>query len=148
MLHLVSLLAMHTAGIMLPGPAFALTLNHSLLHSRRTALFSALGLGLGMMVLAASSAFVLPLILESAEILVTFVRYAGASYLLYLAWSALGASAQLSPALAGAGGACVTSLEPEEAVFSGLLCNSLNPKLLAYFLVIFGTCAVELSFGD
>ncbi len=105
-----------------PGTGALMTLAAALSRGRRAAVVTALGCTLGIVphMLAASR-------VASPAAFAT-LRYAGAAYLLYMAWMTARADGPLQPAsLPGA-------LSSGQAVREAILVNALNPKLSLFFL--------------
>ena len=67
-----------------PGPDFLLILKNALNHGRKAAFFSAAGISLGLMIHATVAIAGLDFLFHSSQMLGTTLRYAGATYLIYL----------------------------------------------------------------
>ena len=70
--------------IMTPGPAAALCLNHGVQHGRLRTLMTVLGLVLSSLTLITLSVAGLGTVIATSGMLFTFIRYAGAAYLIFL----------------------------------------------------------------
>ena len=121
------------AALVTPGPDFAATAHASVGGSRRAGLAVAGGVTAGMVAWATASLFGLHAVLFAFSGLASAIRFAGATYLMYvgvrLIWSARTRSDLVSgPA---------TTLSTAAAFRHGLLTNLANPKALALFGSLF-----------
>ena len=81
---ILALAAVHTIAVVSPGPDFAMTMRNSLVYSRRTGLFGALGTTGGMCVHLAYTLLGLSYVVKNAPWLLDGVKYLGAAYLIYI----------------------------------------------------------------
>ena len=127
-----------------PGPSMLYVLSRSVGQSRAAGLASALGLGLGGVLLAIATAMGLAVILNQFEWLVVALRYIGSAYLIWLGVSMI-LEARENAKIA---------LEAEEVkrrsfskiVWQGVLVEFLNPKTVlfsALFLPPFVSAGVD-----
>jgi RhtB (resistance to homoserine/threonine) family protein len=128
-----TLALLHLLAVMSPGPDFALISRNSLLYSRRTGVYSALGIALGILVHVTYSLVGIGLVIAKSPLLFAFIQYSGAAYLLYLGVQSF-ASASVNETL---GTATSHDLNSAEAVRSGFFTNALNPKASLFFLSVF-----------
>jgi threonine/homoserine/homoserine lactone efflux protein len=118
--------------IIAPGLDTALIMRNALLHGRRVAVATALGVNTGMALWTLATALGLAALLEASAVAFTVVKVLGASYLIGIGLATLVASrrrgrearaSQLAPApLSATGG-----------YRQGLLCNVANPKAAVIF---------------
>ena len=111
-----------------PGPDMAFLLGRTIVQGQRAGLICVLGITLGIAVHTAAVAVGLSALLAASVTAFAILKYAGALYLLWLAYQTLrhGAQLQLSDAPARA---------PAYLVFwQALLINVLNPKVALFFL--------------
>lgn len=126
----------HLLAVMSPGPDFVMMLRNSLIYSRKTALFSAVGLGLGILVHVTYSLFGIALIISQSLLLFNIVKYVGAAYLIYIGVQSLRSKkAQQDPAIIMEHKE--KDISPFRAVRMGFLTNVLNPKATLFFLALF-----------
>ncbi|QQG43895.1 MAG: LysE family translocator [Candidatus Roizmanbacteria bacterium] len=116
-----------------PGPAFALTIRNSLKYSRKAALFTALGLGLGIFVHVANSLLGMGLLISKSESLFSIIKLVGATYLIYLGYKSLTYKSH-NENLRIIQIKDITNLK---AFGMGFLTNATNPNVLVFFLSIF-----------
>jgi RhtB (resistance to homoserine/threonine) family protein len=124
--------------VVLPGPDFAIVTKNTLLHSRRSGFFTALGITIANLIHMLYCTLGLALIISQSLLMFSIIKYIGASYLIYLGFKLLLAKKE-------------NSLHPKEkqirkntlsafvAFRQGFLCNLLNPKATLFFLALFTT---------
>jgi threonine/homoserine/homoserine lactone efflux protein len=134
MAHFAAFLGVSVVVIVTPGPDTALTIRNTLLGSRRTGVFTALGVAAGQAVwTVAVSAGVVALLVASQPALLA-LRVAGAAYLVYLGASALrealrGGRVAASEPVSGS----VRRLRTTAALRQGLFSDLGNPKMAVFF---------------
>lgn len=114
--------------ILLPGTGVIYTLAWGLGHGWRASIVAAFGCTLGILPHIAMTIAGLAALLHTSALVFQTVKYVGALYLLYLAWSLLRNTGPLQ-----------VSAKREEPsavkiVVNGFLINILNPKLSLFFL--------------
>jgi RhtB (resistance to homoserine/threonine) family protein len=125
----------HLLAVASPGPDFAIVLRQSLVHGRRAAVWTSLGIGSGISLHVAYSLLGIGLLLKGSATAFTVLRYAGAAYLLWLGGQAL-RSRPRSPN--GAPDQTAAPPPADRAAFvTGFLTNALNPKATLFFLALF-----------
>lgn len=126
----------HLLAVASPGPDFAIVLKQSLAHGRRTAVWTSLGIGTGILLHITYSLLGIGLLIKSSEFWFTVVRYAGAAYLAWIGVQALRAQPRAGNA-AGVTTAHATP-RPHGAFVTGFLTNAVgNPKATLFFLALF-----------
>ena len=110
-----------------PGPDNVFVLTQSAMNGRVAGLFVTLGLCTGLLFHTTAVALGVAAIFQTSEIAFTLLKFAGAGYLLYLAYKAFRAGS--------------TAIEGERAEASlkslylrGLIMNITNPKVAIFFL--------------
>lgn len=125
----------HALAVASPGPDFAIVLKQSLLHGRRTALWTSVGIGTGILLHITYSLLGFALLVRSSEFWFSLVKYAGAAYLAWVGIQALRARPR-DPAVAAADSR--PQPKPRGAFVTGFLTNALgNPKATLFFLALF-----------
>jgi threonine/homoserine/homoserine lactone efflux protein len=110
-----------------PGPDNIFVITQGVTRGRKAAVITALGMCSGITAHTTAAALGISALFYSSAVAFTLVKYAGACYLLYLAWRTL----RSSTAPDFAAGAELTAA----ALFRrGLLMNLLNPKVALFFL--------------
>lgn len=125
----------HLLGVMSPGPDFLIVTRSALAYSRKTGVWTALGVALGILVHVAYCLLGIGLVISQSIVLFSLIKYLGAAYLLYIGWHALTdkPSAKLEESLHHA----TKDISTFKAVRIGFLTNALNPKASLFFLAVF-----------
>ena len=111
-----------------PGPNMAFMLSHGVAHGPRGGFAAALGIALADGVHTLCAATGITALVAAWPPSFNVLRYAGALYLLWLAWQALRAGGLQTGAAPRAAG-------PTRIVRSALFNNLVNPKALLFFMV-------------
>ena len=111
-----------------PGPDNLFVLTQAAIKGRLVGLVVTLGLCTGLVVHTSAVALGVAAIFQTSAMAFTLLKFAGAGYLLWLAWGAFRAGA--APLEAGAAGE--TSLR--RFYLRGILMNITNPKVSIFFL--------------
>ncbi len=123
----------HLIGVISPGPDFALVFRQSIKHGRATAIWSSVGIGTGILVHVSYSLFGLSLLIRESVLLFNLIKYAGATYFVYMGIKAVRTSKRQSESFR-------TDVMPPAnhgAFLTGFLVNVLNPKAGLFFIAIF-----------
>ena len=114
--------------LIVPGPNMAFITSHALAHGKRAGIAAALGISFADLMMTALVSTGLGALVMSWSPAFELLRWAGAGYLLWLAWQAL-----KTPASAPGAQRPLTSLR---TIFARATLNSLlNPKALLFFMV-------------
>lgn len=124
----------HLLAVMSPGPDFVMISRNSLIYSRRSGIFSAVGLGLGMGIHATYSLIGIGLIIAQSIVLFSILKFIGAAYLIYFGYKCLSAKAADSQNFSTRKCQDLSALA---AIRVGFLTNILNPKATLFFLALF-----------
>lgn len=135
MLDLSTLILFATACValtMTPGPDMLLIASRSVSQGRRSGFVTLAGIQAGTYIHAAAAALGLSQLFLLVPLAYDVVRWAGALYLLYLAWTTF----------RSAGGGVVTQtvmspISPAVIFRQGLFTNLLNPKMALFVLALF-----------
>ncbi|MEI2433075.1 LysE family translocator [Lysobacter yananisis] len=111
-----------------PGPDNVFVLTQSALRGKRAGLWVVLGLCSGLLVHTAAVALGVAALFERSRLAFDLLKYAGAAYLLYLAWQSLRAPTMTIDAGAGARG------DAGRLYLRGIVMNVSNPKVSIFFL--------------
>jgi threonine/homoserine/homoserine lactone efflux protein len=122
--------------VLTPGPNLLYLISRTLCQGRAAGLVSLAGTATGFVVHILAAALGLSAVLLAVPVAYDAVRYAGALYLLWLAWDAV-----RSGTAAGAGGLFAPARLPEappgRLFRMGLLTSMLNPKVALFYLALF-----------
>ncbi len=124
----------HLLAVASPGPDFAVVLKESVAHGRHAGLFTAWGVGTGILLHVAYSLLGIGLLVSQSVLLFNLLKYLAAAYLVYIGIRALRAGPAPEPALPQADGVLRTA---RAAFVAGFVTNGLNPKATLFFLSLF-----------
>jgi len=130
-----TILSVFTIGAISPGPDFAMVLRQSVIHGRKEAIYTSLGISFALLVHGAYTILGLGIIISQSLILFTMLKYAGAAYLLWLGISAF--LSKVPKAIDDEKSETPTSISPIKAFTIGFLTNLLNPKAMLFFVSLF-----------
>ena len=131
--ELITVAVLQLLIIITPGPDFVIICRNSLVYSRKTGIYSALGLALGILVHVTYSLVGIGLIISRSIILFSAIKLLGAAYLIYIGYKSL----QAKPDTA------LKEFKPKKdiskiaAIKIGFISNVLNPKVTLFFLSLF-----------
>lgn len=132
--ELLTVATLHLLAVMSPGPDFVMISRNSLIYSRRAGIFSAIGLGCGILVHVTYSLVGIGLIISQSVLLFSILKFAGAAYLFYVGYQCLRAQPQYeSASTVSAHG----DMSDFAALRMGFLTNVLNPKVTLFFFALF-----------
>jgi threonine/homoserine/homoserine lactone efflux protein len=125
------LLAFAVASVLLvavPGPNSVFILTESVSGGSRAGVASALGVETATLVHITAAALGISAAIAASPVAYTVLRYAGAVYLLYLAWQTFRQRSAVTDVAA-------VQVRPMHHIYrSGLVVNLLNPKVILFFL--------------
>lgn len=136
-----TILGIHVLAWMTPGPMFVLIVRNSLIYSRKSGIWTALGIGIANVIHVAYSAFGVAVIVSASALAFAVVKFLGAAYLAYL-----GIKTFLGNGVAGRAsnpGAAKKDIAPFVAVKIGLIANLLSPKAMLFYISIFAAVAAS-----
>lgn len=139
----ITIAIVHLVAVASPGPDFAIVVRNSISYGRRIAMYTSVGIGLGILLHVAYSLIGLSVVIKTTPWLYSAISYLSAAYLLYLAWGALRAGPADSAATISASSQS-TMISVKKALMNGFLTNGLNPKATLFFLSLF-TAIIDIS---
>ena len=130
----LTIVVAHALAVVSPGPDFAIVLRQSLHHGRRTAIWTSVGIGCGLLVHITYSLLGLGLLLKNSPVALETVKWLGAAYLGWVGVQALRSRPRtedinLAPD--------VSAPRPHAAWTTGFFVNVLNPKAALFFIALF-----------
>lgn len=134
--ELLGLMAVFSIMIVSPGADFALVVRQSIVHGRRSAIITSFGIGASLLFHISYTVLGLGLIVSKSLYLFGMIKWAGATYLLYLGVKAFRAPAPEVPA-GVAEGESARQLSALRCFLMGFVTNALNPKAVLFFLSLF-----------
>lgn len=132
----IGLAAIALLGAMSPGADFVLVTRNAFVHSRSVGVYTAIGIGLGVLVHVMYTLAGIGLIISQSIVLFSIIKFLGAAYLIFLGWQSLQAKPRnMKNTFVKI--AAKNTLTPMRAIFSGVATNALNPKVTLFFLSLF-----------
>lgn len=125
----------HLLAVISPGPDFAMVTRNSLVYSRKSGVYTSLGLGLGIAVHVTYCLLGIGLLISQSILLFNIIKYVGAAYLIYIGYKSLKSKPQNIRAES-----FETSQKSQSTISSvriGFLTNVLNPKATLFMLALF-----------
>lgn len=126
--------------VLIPGTGVVYTLSVALFLGFRASVWAAVGCTAGIVPHLLAGILGLTAVMHLSALAFQVLKYAGAAYLLYLAWSLWRGSGELSGEQSGAPGGTL-GIDPagreqrsRHIVAKAILLNLLNPKLTLFFL--------------
>ncbi len=111
-----------------PGPDNIFVLTQSALYGRKSGVIVTLGLCTGLVVHTTAVALGVAAIFQASSLAFNILKFAGAAYLVYLAWQAFTAEPSNLHSSSG------TSLSTKGLYLRGIIMSITNPKLSIFFL--------------
>ncbi|MEY3197371.1 MAG: amino acid transporter LysE [Pseudomonadota bacterium] len=131
---IITLVTIFMAALVSPGPDFALIVKHSLTHSRKIAIYTALGIALGdiahnIYILIGVGEFLI-----NNELAMRWFTYIGATYLIYIGYQGI-----VSKPTSHSFGHSKTKgdITPKRAIIIGFMTCLLNPKAVLFITSMF-----------
>ena len=132
---LMTLAGVHFIALMSPGPDFALIVQNTSHHGRKTGLTIAAGLSLGILIHSVLSITGISYLVQQHPMLFAILQLLGGSYLLWLGFGALKSIYQHKRSNNQSERKPSRILKDQTKAFSqGLMTNLLNPKALVFFV--------------
>ncbi len=131
---ILTVAVVHLLAVISPGPDFIMITRNSLIYSRKTGIYTAIGLGLGILVHITYSLVGIGLLIAKSVLLFNFIKLFGAAYLIYIGYKSLTSK---SSNLQLKNQEHKTDLSRWTAIKIGFLTNITNPKATLFFLSLF-----------
>ena len=119
--------------IVTPGPDTAITIRNTLLGGRAGGVFTALGIASGQVVWALATSAGIVALFTASELLFLVVKYAGASYLVYLGIQVLRDALRRGTTQAVTLVGFAPRLKRAAAFRQGIISDLSNPKMAVFF---------------
>lgn len=113
-----------------PGPNMGWLALLSASEGRRAGFAATAGIGLGLAIVAAASALGLAQLAQASSFIFNLLRYAGAGFLLWMAWEAWVGEREVSPST------FQQNDRPAKHFRRGVIINLLNPKAAVFFVAV------------
>lgn len=125
----------HLLAVISPGPDFMMITRNSLVYSRKTGIYSAIGLGLGILVHVTYSLVGVGFLISQSIVLFNTIKLIGAAYLIYIGFKSL--TSKAATIEKESGGSNTKHIGNLTAVKIGFITNVTNPKATLFFLSLF-----------
>lgn len=130
-------MAVFSFAIVAPGADTAMVMRQAMVHGRRAAILTSIGVGTSLMFHVSYTILGLGLVISQSLLAFAVIKWLGAAYLLYIGVMSLRAGQTDLAAAGDSGGGARQSAS--RAFGLGFLANALNPKPVLFFLSIFST---------
>lgn len=124
----------HLLAVISPGPDFIMVTRNSLIYSRKTGIYTAIGLGLGILVHVTYSLIGIGLLIAKSILLFNTIKFLGAAYLIWIGYKSLTSK---SSHLNLDNQSHESDISVLKAVRIGFITNATNPKATLFFLSLF-----------
>lgn len=133
----LTIVVIHLLAVASPGPDFAIVVRQSLFYGQRIALWTSVGIGVGILIHIAYSLLGIGILISQSVLAFTILKVLGSGYLLFIGFKCIREKA--------ANNDSPSSLQAEKleaptdfgAFRTGFLTNALNPKVTLFFLSLF-----------
>lgn len=133
LLSWILLVGIFSMALASPGPDFVIAVRNSVLHSRTAGIFTAIGFAIGVMIHVTYTLVGIAALISQSVLFFNILKYAGAAYLFYIGIKSL-KSKGYEPNESSKN---ENGMKPLQALWSGFLTNTLNPKATLFFLSVF-----------
>jgi len=128
----LSLATICILGAMTPGPSLAMVLKHTVAGGRLNGIVTSVTHGLGVSLYAILTVLGMAILIKETPWLFNIIKYAGAIFLLWLAYNAFTAKSSLANLKQ-----TDISVSLRQSALQGFMIAFLNPKLAIFFLALF-----------
>ena len=132
MMEFFTVAILHLFAVASPGPDFVLVTRQSLRYNRKVAIWTSLGIGVGILFHSILAITGLVLLITSNELFSTILKIIGSLYLLYL-----GVNSILDSKKAGNIEEENTNVDKFNGFMAGLITNITNIKAILFFVTVF-----------
>ena len=132
MMEFFTVAILHLFAVASPGPDFVLVTRQSLRYNRKVAIWTSLGIGVGILFHSLLAITGLVLLITSNELFSTILKIIGSLYLLYL-----GVNSILDSKKAGNSEEENTNVDKFNGFMAGLITNITNIKAILFFVTVF-----------
>lgn len=128
----LSLASICVLGAMTPGPSLMVVLKHTMSGGRLNGFVVSIAHGAGIALYAVLTILGMALIIKETPWLFNIIKYAGAVFLLWLAFKALTSNSSLSSLKQE-----TSTVTLKQSAFEGFMIAFLNPKIAIFFIALF-----------
>ncbi len=131
----ITVALVHLLAVISPGPDFAMVTRNSILYSRKTGIYTSIGIAVGILVHVAYSLWGIGFVIAKSIVLFNIIKFIGAGYLVYIGYKSLRAKPSVQAETD------VNVVKKDISLWAsfkiGFLTNALNPKATLFFLALF-----------
>ena len=145
-IEFAGLMAVFVILLVAPGVDFALIVRQSIMHGRRAAFITSLGIGASLMFHITYTILGIGLIVSQSLLLFSLIKWAGAAYLTYLGIKAFRekpVSPEEAETILQKGDAAAHiknhTISAKRCFTMGFITNALNPKAVLFFVSLFSS---------
>ena len=131
MMEFFTVAILHLFAVASPGPDFVLVTRQSLRYNRKVAIWTSLGIGVGILFHSLLAITGLVLLITSNELFSTILKIVGSLYLLYLGVNSILGSKGLGNIEEN------TNTDKFSGFLAGLITNVTNIKAILFFITVF-----------
>lgn len=131
---ILTVAVVHFLAVISPGPDFITGNHNSLIYSRKTGIYSAIGLGLGILLHVTYSLVGIGLLIAKSILLFNAIKYLGVAYLVYIGYKSLTSKSSKFNLQNSEHKHDISRLA---AIRIGFITNATNPKVTLFFLSLF-----------
>ncbi|GAA0852190.1 LysE family translocator [Aliiglaciecola litoralis] len=154
-LEFAAIATLHFFAVASPGPDFAVVVKQSVSSGRRSAMYTSIGIGVGILIHVIYSLLGIGILIQTTPWLFQLFAYAAAAYLLYLGWGAIRSKPPVAPnPNLEQCSLCSQPTSDKKSFMIGLVTNGLNPKATLFFLTVFAVAVspetpleVKITYG-
>ena len=126
----------HLVALISPGPDFVVACRNTLLYSRATGIYTAIGFGLGILIHISYAVFGLSWLIANHAFVFAIIQYMGAAYLIFIGVQSF---RDFESKVESNTTVSSHSIAAVKAVRIGFITNVFNPKATLFFLSLFSS---------
>jgi len=153
-IELASIMAIFSFAIVAPGADTAMVMRQAIVHGRKAAILTSIGIGVSLMFHVSYTILGLGLIISQSILLFGLLKWLGVAYLVYIGVQSLRAGTVSLDAGVGDNRSKPVHQTAFRGFALGFLANALNPKPVFFFLSVFSAvvshetpAAVKFGYG-
>ncbi len=130
---ILTVAVLHILAVMSPGPDFIMVVKNAISSSRKSGIFTALGITIALLIHIGYSALGIGILVSQSIITFSIIKLLGALYLLYLGWKVWSGKTTHAEVKKQH----QHYISNGKSFQMGFVCNILNPKAALYFVSLF-----------
>jgi RhtB (resistance to homoserine/threonine) family protein len=136
----IAVATVHLLAVASPGPDFAVVVRQSLSFGRKEAIWTSVGVGIGILIHVTYSLLGLGLLISQSVLAFNILKVLAVGYLLYVSWQCINAKPQslnFSNDTQHVNSRLLSTQSIRACFRLGFLTNALNPKATLFFVALF-----------